>query len=122
MTSLKNPLELKTALGFGILLTLIMLLGKALQSWFGDTGVLALSAASGLADVDAITLSLAQLTQDDLTLRVAALGIVIAAAVNNLTKAGMATVIGRRALAYRVGAPLLLSAVGGMATAWWLAT
>jgi uncharacterized membrane protein (DUF4010 family) len=53
---------------------------------------------------------------------VAALGIVIAAAVNNLTKAGMATVIGRRALAYRVGAPLLLSAVGGMATAWWLAT
>lgn len=122
MTALKNPLELRTALGFGVLLTLIMLLGKALQRWFGDTGVLALSAASGLADVDAITLSLARLTQDDLTLRVAVLGIVIAAAVNNLTKAGMATLIGGRALAYRVGVPLLLSALGGMATAWWLAT
>jgi len=50
---LKNPLELKTAVNFRLLLALVMLLGKALQEWFGQTGVLALAVASGVADVDA---------------------------------------------------------------------
>lgn len=50
------PLELGTALSFGALLVLVMLLGKALQNRFGETGVLALAAASGVADVDAIAL------------------------------------------------------------------
>lgn len=54
-SSLKNPLELKTALVFGLLLALVMLLSKALQQWFGDAGVLTLAAASGISDVDAIT-------------------------------------------------------------------
>jgi uncharacterized membrane protein (DUF4010 family) len=120
-TPLKNPLELKTAFGFGVLLTLVMLFGTALQNWFGDTGVLALSVASGIADVDAITLSLARMTQDDLTLRVAALGIVLAAAVNNLAKGVMASLLGGRALAVRVGVPLLASAVCGLLTVWLLA-
>jgi uncharacterized membrane protein (DUF4010 family) len=117
-TSLKNPLELKAALSFGALLVLVMLLGKALQHWFGDAGVLALATASGIADVDAITLSLARMSQEDLTVRVAVLGIVIAAAVNTVTKAGMAVLIGGRGLAYRVGLPLLASAVAGLLTAW----
>lgn len=113
-----NPLELKTALGFGILLALVMLLGKALQNWFGDTGVLALAAASGITDVDAITLSLARMTQDDLALRVAAVGCIIAASINNLTKGSMAAIIGGRGIGVRVGLPLLASAAGGMLSAW----
>jgi uncharacterized membrane protein (DUF4010 family) len=116
---LHNPLELRAALSFGLLLALVLLLGKALQSWFGEAGVLALAAASGITDVDAITLSLARMSQDDLALHIAASGAVIAAAVNSLTKAGMATVIGGRAIGLRVGAPLLASAVGGLAAAWW---
>jgi uncharacterized membrane protein (DUF4010 family) len=115
---LKNPLELKTALGFGLLLALIMLLGKALRHWFGEGGVLALAAASGVADVDAITLSLARMTQDDLALPVAATGIVIAAAVNSLVKSGMATFIGGRRIGERVGLPLLGCALGGLAATW----
>lgn len=116
---LKNPLELKTAISFGLLLTLVMLLGKALQSWFGEAGVLALAAASGVADVDAITLSLARMSQDDLTLRAAALGVVTAAAVNSLTKAGMAAAIGGRDIGLRVGLPLSAAAGGGLLAAWW---
>ena len=114
----KNPLELKTALGFGLLLVLIMLLGNALKEWFGEGGVLALAAASGIADVDAITLSLARMSQSDLVVRVAVMGIVIAAAANNLVKGGMATVIGGRAIGLRVGLPLLASAIGGLLTVW----
>ncbi len=118
---LTNPLELRTAVGFGLLLALIAVLGKALQSWFGEVGVLALAAVSGVADVDAITFSLARMSHEDLVLRVATMGIVVAAAVNNLVKAGIATFIGGKAIGLRVGIPLLASAIGGLASAWlWL--
>jgi len=118
ISPLKNPLELKSALSFGMLLVLVLLLGKALQSWFGEVGVLALAAASGVADVDAITLSLARMSQDDLALRVAAMGIVIAAAINSLTKGSMATAIGGRDIGLWVGLPLLASSIGGLVSAW----
>jgi uncharacterized membrane protein (DUF4010 family) len=115
---LRNPLELGTALGFGLLLAAILLLGTALQHWFGDAGVLALAAASGVADVDAITLSLARLSQDELGLRIAALGIVLAAAVNTGVKGGMAMAIGGRELGRTVTLPLAACALVGLVTAW----
>jgi uncharacterized membrane protein (DUF4010 family) len=116
VSPLKNPLELKTALSFGLLLALVMLLGQALKNWFGETGVLMLATASGIADVDAITLSLARMSQGDLLLNTAVSGIVIAAAVNSMVKGGMATFIGGRAVGMRVGLPLLVSAIGGLLT------
>jgi uncharacterized membrane protein (DUF4010 family) len=118
VSPLKNPLELKTALSFGLLLALVMLLGQALKNWFGEIGVLMLATASGIADVDAITLSLARMSQDDLLLNTAVSGIVIAAAVNSMVKGGMATIIGGRAVGMRVGLPLVASAIGGLLTVW----
>lgn len=112
---LGNPLELRTALGFGLLLAGVMLLVQALKAWAGDAGILALAAVSGIADVDPITLSLARLSGETLTTDVAARGIVLAAAVNNLVKGGMAGVIGGRAMALRAGVPLALSALVGLA-------
>lgn len=114
----KNPLELKTALSFGLLLALVMLFGRALKSWFGEAGVLALAAASGVADVDAITLSLGRMSQDELPLKIASTGIVIAAAVNSVVKGGMATFIGGRAVGMRVGIPLVSSSVIGLLAVW----
>lgn len=122
VSPLENPLELKMALSFGVLLVLVMLLGRALKNWFGEAGVLTLAAASGIADVDAITLSLARMSQDDLVLQTAATGIVIAAAVNNMVKGGMATFLGGRDVGLRVGLPLLGSAIGGLVAVWlWVA-
>lgn len=114
VSPLKNPLEVKTALSFGLLLALVMLLGKTLRNWYGEAGVLVLAAASGVADVDAITLSLARMSLDDLVAPVAVTGIVIAAAVNSLVKGGMATVVGGRKIGLRVGLPLLGAAIGGL--------
>ncbi|MFO7762257.1 MAG: MgtC/SapB family protein [Wenzhouxiangellaceae bacterium] len=110
-----NPLELTSALTFGGLLALVMLLGKALTEWFGDAGVYALAAASGIADVDAITLSLARMGGEDLTATTAVLGIVIAASVNSLVKAGMAGVIGGRKLGLAAGIPLGIAVAAGLA-------
>ncbi|MBO0613005.1 MgtC/SapB family protein [Thiothrix fructosivorans] len=123
---LQNPLELRTAILFGGLLAVIMLLGKAFQDWVGAAGVLLLAAASGVADVDAITLSLARmsLNGNGLALPTAVFGIVLATAVNSLVKAGIVLSIGGWEIGWRVGMPLLLAAVMGISVAWyqWLAT
>jgi len=108
---MRNPMELKSALFFGALLAVIMLLGQALREWAGDAGLWTLAAASGLADVDAITISLARMSEQDVALRVAAAGIVIATGSNSLLKAGMALVIGGRSLGLRVLLPLATGAV-----------
>jgi len=86
---LGNPLQLPTALKFGALLAVILVLATALQEWFGDQGVYLLSLLSGLMDVDAITLSLSKMAQTDITASVAILGIVIAVISNTLVKAGL---------------------------------
>lgn len=114
----QNPLDLKTALAFGVLLTLILLVGEALKGWFGNTGIYFLAATSAVADVDAITLSLTRMSQGSITLETAVLGIIIASAVNNLVKTGLAGGIGTRALGLRVAVPMLLSMVAGLAAIW----
>ena len=113
----RNPLDLKPALLFGILLTLILLVGQWLKEWFGDAGVYALAAVSGIADVDAITLSLTRMSQSAITTETAVIGIVLASAVNNIVKSGMAGVIGPAALGTRVALPMGLSLVAGLAIA-----
>jgi uncharacterized membrane protein (DUF4010 family) len=117
-TGLSNPLDLKSAIGFGLLLAAVMLLVKYLQESFGDLGVLSLAAASGFADVDAITLSLARMTPTDLTPPFAVFGIVIAAASNSLAKTGIAAIVGGRQIGIYVGVPLLLGAAAGLMTTW----
>lgn len=116
-STLRNPLELKHALIFGALLAVIMLMGKALSAWLGDAGLWTLAAASGIADVDAITLSLADMSRAGIALPVAALGIIIAAGVNSLFKGGMALTIGGRALGVRVLLPLVAAVVLGLSAA-----
>ena len=109
-----NPLELTSALSFGALLALVMLLGRALVEWVGDAGVYALAAASGVADVDAITLSLAAMSGEELAERTVALAIVIAASVNSLAKAAMAGFVGGRELGVKVGLPLGVAVAAGL--------
>ncbi|GAB4118320.1 MAG: MgtC/SapB family protein [Wenzhouxiangellaceae bacterium] len=117
--NLSNPLELREALLFGLLLAVVMLLGKALREWLGDAGIWALAAASGMADVDAITLSLAQMSKQDLALALATGGITVAAAVNTLVKAGMASMLGGKVLLLHAGLPMLLAALTGLVIIGW---
>jgi uncharacterized membrane protein (DUF4010 family) len=115
----QNPLDLSAALVFGLLLTGILVLGELATRWLGDAGIYALAAASGVADVDAITLSLARMSGNGLNLNTAVIGIVIAAAVNNLVKSGMAGVIGNRQCGTLVGVPMLISLGAGLLLAWY---
>lgn len=116
---LRNPFELRPALIFAALLAAIMLLSRSLAAGFGAGGVYLLAAASGIADVDAITLSLATLTGDNLATSAAALAILVAAFVNTLVKAGLALGIGGLRFGSQVASAALLVVVAGIAT-WWL--
>lgn len=109
----KNPLALQSAVFFGLVLAMIMLLSHALSEWFGDAGTLILSALSGITDVDAISLALARQSPLTLSLPTAALGIVIAASVNTLVKMGMVVVLGDKSLARRIAPAMLLSVLTG---------
>ncbi|WP_417565661.1 MgtC/SapB family protein [Marinobacter sp.] len=114
----QNPLDLTSALLFGVLLTAILLLGEFLRNWLGNAGIYALAATSGVADVDAITLSLTRMSNNSLAMNTAVIGIVIAAATNNLVKSGIAGVVGNRQTGLLVGVPMVLSMAAGLLVAW----
>ncbi|MHA2767972.1 MgtC/SapB family protein [Vibrio harveyi] len=105
-----NPLALQSALFFGVVLAVIMLLSHALSDLFGNAGVLILSALSGITDVDAISLALGRQSTQTLSVETASLGILIAASVNTVVKMGMVVAIGDKALWRRV-APVMVGCV-----------
>lgn len=58
-----NPTELRAALIFGLLYGVIIFAVAAARDVFGDLGLYAVAAMSGLTEVDAITLSTANLVE-----------------------------------------------------------
>ncbi len=116
--SLRNPFELKRAVQFGVLYMIVSVVAKASQTYVGQLGVYASAVAAGIADVDAITLSMTDLHIGGMPTEQAGTAIVLAAVTNTIVKVGMAGVVGGRALGARVGVVLLASlAVGGVALA-----
>jgi uncharacterized membrane protein (DUF4010 family) len=78
---LRNLLDLPLALKFGLLVAVVMALSRWLAMNFGQAGLLAGAAAAGLADIDAITVSLGRLIVDNVVgSHQAAAGVVLAAA------------------------------------------
>lgn len=57
----KNPFLLSEVLKFGAILGVVMLAAGIGKSMFGDGGLMVVAAISGLADVDALTLSVANM-------------------------------------------------------------
>lgn len=113
-STLQNPLEIKTALTFGAILTAVMLLSVVLRQAYGDAGLMTLAAVSGIADADAIMLSMIAINDDSLTARLFVMGCVIAAAMNSAVKALMCMLMGGRVLGLRAALPLFMAAFAGL--------
>jgi uncharacterized membrane protein (DUF4010 family) len=91
----RNPTQLGTALGFGAAYALVLLFSAWANDVLGASGVLALAAASGLTDVDAITLSSMQmLNRDALSGEVALTAVAVAVASNLVFKTVTASAAG----------------------------
>lgn len=81
--ALTNPFDLGEVLRFGLLLAAVMLASVLARRAYGDPGLLGLAALSGLADVDALTLSVARLGEVSPT---AVNAILLAVAANSAAK------------------------------------
>jgi uncharacterized membrane protein (DUF4010 family) len=115
----RNPLDLWFALKFGLLLTVIMVVSRAAENLLGNRGLFTFAGISGLADVDAITLSVSSMVrQGQANLEAAAIAILIAAAVNTMVKPALMTFIAGLRAASFVWIPLLIALAGGAAVAW----
>jgi uncharacterized membrane protein (DUF4010 family) len=116
--SVTNPFELGPAVTFGLLYGVILLVSRAAQLYFGDTGVYISSILSGLADVDAITLSMAELSgQGALTLETAARAITFAAMSNTVVKGSIVLSSGSPSLRRAFLPGFLLMLVTGVSVA-----
>lgn len=113
-----NPFELGEAIKFGLLFGVVTVAAKAAEVYIGEKGLYIAGAMAGLTDVDAISLSMANLaTADAESLKVAAHTIVIAVLSNTLVKTGMAVFLGATALRRTLlwaSLPLLIAAALGL--------
>lgn len=115
----RNPFEFRSVVGFALFLGVIIVLGRVVGEKFGPIGAVAGAAVIGLADVDAITVSMSRLTPDTLTHTQAALAILAAVASDTVSKIGIGAAIGRGWFAADLAA-LAAGCLGVGAVALWL--
>jgi uncharacterized membrane protein (DUF4010 family) len=104
--------------GFAVFLAAIIVLGRVVGESFGAAGAVAGAAAVGLADVDAVTVSMARLAPQPLSPGQASLAILAAVASNTLAKLGIGATIGGRAFATELGLMSVASIAAGGAVLW----
>ncbi len=110
-----NPSELKPAVLFGALYAAVLLAIAAAQDLLGEAGLYAAATVSGLTDVDAITLSTAQLVDDGRLPAETGWRLILVAVMSNLVfKLGMVASLGSRAFARRFGALVAVALVAGI--------
>lgn len=120
MPSQGNPSELKSAILFGVLYGVVLISVAASKEYLPHSGLYAIAALSGLADLDAITLSTARLVESErLSTDSAWRSILIAALSNLVFKSGLVLVLGDRKLFRDVVWMLGGSSLLGAVVLWW---
>ena len=118
-TNFANPFRLLPAIQFGLLFSAVLVVTKAAQVNLGDTGVYLASFLAGLTGMDAITLSMAQLAGEEVSLHVAVQSLLLAASANTLVKGGLTAFLGAASLR-KYSLPLLgLLTLVSLALAAW---
>jgi uncharacterized membrane protein (DUF4010 family) len=110
-----NPLDLPAVLKFSALLAAVMILSRVATKVAGSAGVYALAALSGLADVDAISLSMARHGVQEIGMAPAAAAVLLAIFSNTIVKVGLAWGIGGAAMGIRLAVGSLLAFGAGAA-------
>jgi|SRR5271157_171409 len=107
--------SLKTALGLGGMIAVVLLLAAALNAWFGERGVLVAAAIAGFADTHSAAVSVASLVAaNKMAAREAVVPILAGLTTNTVSKVVFASVAGGRRFAAQVVPGLVLM----IAVAW----
>ncbi|MCK9274899.1 MAG: DUF4010 domain-containing protein [Syntrophales bacterium] len=95
-----NPFELGPAITFGVVFSIILVISRAAQVYMGEAGIYLSSIFAGLADVDAIALSVTELTgkSGGIDYGTATRAILIAAVANTALKGAIVLVLGSASL------------------------
>lgn len=114
----KNPFSLKEALLMGIIFGITLAFIKLGNQYAGNMGVYAVASVSGLADVDAIILSLSSLAKNGLNPTTAHYAILMAIIANTVFKLALVFFLGTAALFRLVFVYYLISVGAFTATAF----
>jgi uncharacterized membrane protein (DUF4010 family) len=114
----RNPFGFWMVVGFAVFLGIVIVCGRVLGEAFGAAGAIIASAVVGLADVDAVTVSMARLAPQTLSARDAALAILAAVATDTISKIGIGAAIGHGRFALEIGGMALACFVVGGAAMW----
>lgn len=112
--TVKDPFHIVPALKFGIFFALVLLASNMATTYFGDAGAYAAAIIAGLADVDAITLSMSTLAKTTLDPTIAVDSITLAAMTNTLVKLSIAYILGNIAFGNKIATiflPMILLGV-----------
>ncbi|KRW93763.1 MgtC/SapB family protein [Paracoccus sp. MKU1] len=115
---INNPLAVGTALKIAGFIAAVLLAAEILRRQYGDVGVLIIAAISGIADVDAVSISMARLGGSDLAIAMAARAILVAVGVNTVSKAVLAGLVGGRRIGLTVAGISALALAAGLAAIW----
>ncbi|MDP2411908.1 MAG: DUF4010 domain-containing protein [Pseudolabrys sp.] len=116
-----NPFSFWPVVGFAVFLGLVILFGRYIGETFGAQGALIGAAGLGLADVDAVTVSMARLAPAPLSELAASAAILVAVLSNTASKLAIAASVGRGAFAVQVAVMTVACWIAG-AIGLWLAT
>lgn len=116
-----NPSEIKSALFFALLFAVVLLVAAAAKENFGDRGLYVVGVLSGLTDMDAITLSTAQMVGSGKLDSNTGWRVILVAAMSNLVLKGatIALLGGRQLLGKAASFFIIALAAGGLILALW---
>ncbi len=111
-----NPLELKTALTFGLLYAVVLFAVAVANEHLGDRGLYLVAGLSGLTDMDAITLSTTQMIRRQKIAPETGWRMILVGALSNLVfKGAVVALLGHPRLLARVSLAFGVAIAGGAA-------
>ena len=116
-----NPAQLKAAIIFGGLYAVVLLAVAAAKAHFGTGGMYLVAMLSGLTDMDAITLSTAELVKAGRVTADTGWRVILLAALSNLVfKGGIVALLGGRRLLISISVLFSIALTGGgLLLAFW---
>ena len=113
-----NPFSFWPVVGFAVFLGVVMVLARLVGDAYGTQGALLGAIGLGLADVDAVTISVARLVPAPLSLLAASQVILAAVASNMVAKLVVGSALGRGRFATELTIVTVACWVAGLAAQW----
>jgi uncharacterized membrane protein (DUF4010 family) len=116
----RSPLRLGSALQMALLFQAAMLLAGYARSALGSAGIMTTGVLVGIADADALAVSMSHVAEKSGDVTLAAQAIVAGLIATTLFKMVLSAVLGSRAFRQRLILSLLAMSAATAATAWWV--